>query len=294
MINHAYTLLRNRQGRGAAATADGAYTPLGYNPVRLTPAAAAVHSILFGVDADETSIAIRLRQYAAILHATELRDDVLAFDPRVTYLDAADSAPPQFGLFVTNGIGSAPLFTAGLLPADSPSQSFYRWEIITLGGSSAGRIRIGRPSLSGFRGRGRPAMAGFGYPPARTVRITSLAKQAGATINIVTVTAGLTAPISLLGTALKARFHSDLVNTGDNWLVTYTAMPSPGIGAVLATLDSAASAAVLALFGDPATGRYAVWKRMWLESLPLPYRLGAVLLALASRTEEIRSGAPRG
>ena len=77
MINHVYALLRNRDGIGGAIE-HVAYVPADYRAVPLSPDARRVHAILFGVDADETSVAIRLRQYATILHSTQLAAAVLA------------------------------------------------------------------------------------------------------------------------------------------------------------------------------------------------------------------------
>lgn len=292
MINHVYTLLRNRDGIGGAIE-HGAYVQADYRAVPLSPAARRVHSILFGVDADETSVAIRLRQYTALLHSTQLAAAVLAFDPRVTYLDAAAS-PIAFGLTVTNEVGDAPLFVVGEAPEPTASRSRYLWRATVVNEITGDRVPVGSPALAGFRGKLSPSLAGFGYPPARILRIESLAKDRAQRVTFVSVSAGLTGRARLVSTDLMIRFHDALADPGDSWLIEYVVPPSPGPGGVLATLDSVAADAVLSLFGTRPSGDYASWKRMWQASLPLPYRLGAVLLALASRIEETRTGVANG
>jgi hypothetical protein len=45
---------------------------------------------------------------------------------------------------------------------------------------------------------------------------------------------------------------------------------------------------MLGLFGAAPAEPYRTWKALWYSGQPLPYRLGAVLLATAWRTDEVR------
>jgi hypothetical protein len=62
------------------------------------------------------------------------------------------------------------------------------------------------------------------------------------------------------------------------------------LGAVAARLQAVGEDALLALFGTSHDEPWATWRALWAADMPLPYRLGAVLLALAARTDEIRTG----
>lgn len=100
---------------------------------------------------------------------------------------------------------------------------------------------------------------------------------------------GLGTPFALDGSGLTGRFHDDVPDS-TSWTVDCLARPAADLGQVLAALDAIGEDAMAGLFGDAPAEPYRTWKALWYSAAPLPYRLGAVLLALAARTDELRKG----
>jgi len=84
MINHVRTLLHNM----AATGSDDEWVPQDFVPQAIPAAVQKVRDIVFG---NPPVTGLRLQQVMQMLHATELEEYVLAYDPRITYLpfDAA-------------------------------------------------------------------------------------------------------------------------------------------------------------------------------------------------------------
>jgi hypothetical protein len=254
MINHVRTLLRNRSYGPWAGDDGGELVDPGYRVVTLPPALDAVRAVLFGSRPDAAGLDFRLRQYTTLLHATELAADVVAADPRVTYPAAADGLGFDPTPAVAPAGHDAPLYVAGGTVVDDNSGALsYTWQVTAGDPATVERVAPGHQVAT-------PA-AGF----------------AG----------GLSAPLPLVGSGLTARFNSGLTG-GTSWTVSALARPRRDLGDVLAALDGLAPAILAALFaGDPPADR---WRAIWEASLPLPYRLGAALLALAGRTDAVRKG----
>ncbi len=71
--------------------------------------------------------------------------------------------------------------------------------------------------------------------------------------------------------------------------------PRPGVlpddvGSAVARLAVIGEDNLVALFGAAPAEPYLTWKNLWGSTMPLPYRLGAFLLAVASRTRETLTG----
>ena len=92
--------------------------------------------------------------------------------------------------------------------------------------------------------------------------------------------------------------------TADDPRLTYLPLatgvfePLPGVvpddlGQVMARLESVGDPVLLDLFGVAPEEPMRSWKNLWASTMPLPYRLGGLLLALAVRTSTaIQAGAP--
>jgi hypothetical protein len=98
--------------------------------------------------------------------------------------------------------------------------------------------------------------------------------------------AGLSQPIRLPGTQLDLRLHAD-VPVGTSWTLTVNSEPALDLGGLLGQLDGLGQESIVALFGLQPEEPYRTWKALWESDMPWPYRLGAVLLALARRTAEL-------
>ncbi len=99
----------------------------------------------------------------------------------------------------------------------------------------------------------------------------------------------LSAPLRVPGTLLDVRLHAD-APVGTAWTLTVNSEPALDLGELLTSLEGLDQDSLLALFGAAPVEPYRSWKNLWESDQPMPYRLGAVLLALASRTNEL---APR-
>jgi hypothetical protein len=56
------------------------------------------------------------------------------------------------------------------------------------------------------------------------------------------------------------------------------------------SLDRLGEGTIAQLFGLAPAEPYRTWAALWHSRASLPYRLGAALLALAARTDELRRG----
>lgn len=96
---------------------------------------------------------------------------------------------------------------------------------------------------------------------------------------------GLSRPVAVSGTF--AVLVDQSTPAGTAWAVTSLAVPSADLSAALDAVGAAGEDALVALFGVAPEEPYLTWKNLWESAMPLPYRLGAVALALARRTGEI-------
>ena len=106
MVNAVRTLLANLDGSGFAPGDGEEYTPPDYHPVPLPGYLQTLRAVLFGTNPDRHTVLYRVRQFVALLHATALAQDVLAFDSRVTYLPIARGdfeLPPSVAVLPIGG-----------------------------------------------------------------------------------------------------------------------------------------------------------------------------------------------
>jgi hypothetical protein len=227
-----------------------------YRPPRLPGYLTKIRETLFGTNPDRVGMDLRLRQYMTVLQATELFDYVIATDPRVTYIVAMPPAPALEFDFTPTVQGKTDLYLSGAGPTDDGSGALaYSWDIRLVGGQLT------------VEQQGPRAMV-WPFGP-------------------VTFVSGLSEPTPLPGSGYTVRFHA---GPDTAWTVSCLARPGLDPGQVLAALDTLGDDALIRLFGTPPAGDYHTWFDLWDSPLPLPYRLGAVLLAVAARTDEARRG----
>ncbi len=97
----------------------------------------------------------------------------------------------------------------------------------------------------------------------------------------------LSAPAVIPGTAIAVRLRSD-APFGTQWILSSTTGPTADLGDLVFRIEQSGDAVLLPLFGLMPVEPYKTWKALWESDLPLPYRLGGVLLAMIQRTEEVR------
>ena len=124
--------------------------------------------------------------------------------------------------------------------------------------------------------------------PISTITLTQLAPSfVVSTVNL-TFTNGLSEPITMPGTNLAA-FITDSAIVGDSWAINATSLPSMDLVQVVKALTQAGDAAIQALFGSDNTEPYMTLRTLWRLSPDLPISLGVAALALAYRTNDLRS-----
>lgn len=256
MVNHVRALLRNTDPEPYAGQDGWEFTDPSFVPVVLPGYLAAVRTILFGRRPDRAALDLKLRRYMALLHATALAEDVLVDDPRITYAaPVVDRLEFDFTPRIVPIGHDAPLYLSGDLPGeDSGGALDHAWRLTVAADEIAvEQLRPGRRQFVG---------------PVAYDR-------------------DLSAPVELSGSGLRGRFHAGVPDEA-GWLVTCLARPGADPGVVLASLGQLGEDVLARLFGVPPRGRYVTWRLVWDSDAAPPYRLGAALLALAARTDEVR------
>jgi hypothetical protein len=258
LLNHVRTLLRNTNPEPYAGQDGQELVDPSFRSVALPASLHAVRTILFGRRPDRTALDLKLRRYMAVLHATGLAAYVTAKDARITYpAPLRNVLEFRFDPQIAPLHGHAyPLYLGGDPPAEDGSGALeYVWSVVVRTTTSVAVARI--------------------QPNPRDVLWPVIYSD------------GLGTPFILPGAGFQCRFHADVpVDTG--WVVACLARPAMDLGAVLAALDGLDETVQRALFGTTGDEPYCTWKALWDSPNALPYRLGAILLALAARTDELR------
>ena len=258
MINHARTLLLNRDGskRPTPAFFGEEYVPSTFGPVDLPAGLLTARTALLGGNPDDAGLNYMLWQYCRILHSTEFEDYVYNLDTRVTYLHTKSLVDYAFGPAVDNN-EDALQFT-------------------------------GLPALGGSDGRLQESWK-IEQLTQISYRLTNM-HTGQVTTEAVSVTDGVTGFMPIPGhSSYQVRVFVGAVDTG-TWYVTYTAKP-------LETLDPTARAGQLNSTGTavrvelfPAREPFTTFLKLWEKESRFAYKMSGALLALVYRTEELRLG----
>jgi hypothetical protein len=259
LVNHVRTLLLNQPA--SAETPLGEYVPPSFRTVVVPLAVQSARNLLFGLRPDAMMLDYRLRQYMAMLHSTELAELVIADDPRITYTPGDRSMTDfDFAPAILPIGHTVPLFLAGDPPTASDGRMTYAWQIKVL-------------------------IAGYPGPVAAVTRRSPTSGYAEYPISYAN---NLSNEFPLDGSPLRACFNSAGVVDGIAWNVDCLAPPVRDPGQVAADLGAAGANVLGELFGFTRQEPYLTYNLLWSSKQPLPYRLGAVLLAVAARTDEAR------
>lgn len=257
MINHARTLLLNR---------DGADRPLpdffleelveaSFSAVSLPQFLRSVHTVLIG-NSDNALANYRLRQYMKILHSTEFAEYVTALDPRVTYVNEKDMLATPFGpsYAALNGSPVA-LYFAGAV--DSAQRLAHDWVVEVMDNV--------------------------------TVRSTYLQEPKEASV-VVGSSSGLTDLIPMVGQpGFKIRLGSDTpLPVGAKWDVRFFTQPREDVANTFARLERLSETTLAALF--PRRDPFNVFRELWKKHFMLQYKMSGLLLAYVYHAEEARAG----
>jgi hypothetical protein len=218
-----------------------------------------VRAVLFGRHPDQAALDLKLRRYLAVLHSTGLARYVTATDPRLTYTaPLTDLLEFDFRPAIGDPGHDQSLYLFGDPPTEDGGGALtFAWSITILADDL---IRIERLR-----------------PGTHTAEL------------LANYDSGLSAGLPLAGSGLLARFHERLP-AGTTWMVGCTARPTADLGAVVTSLDRLGEGTIAQLFGLAPAEPYRTWAALWHSRASLPYRLGAALLALAARTDELRRG----
>ena len=261
MINHARTLLLNRDGnkRPGSSFFLEEYVPTAYKPVKLTGALQSVRAILFGSNPDDAFMNYRLHQFMKILHSNEYVEYVTALDSRISYLPGRSVVDERWSATTAPMSAGGYDSTLDLLGDFKAAESECRLDYI---------CEVSIPS---------------------TGVVDVVNKTTGAKLETTyTITEGLSNEIPLQGVpAASFKLHGNPTVTA-SWLVNIRKEANADLANLPAKLQKSTVLWTTLFTGDEP---YATFRKLWENHAYLDYRLSGVLLALIYRTEAIRTNA---
>ncbi len=260
MINHTRTLLMNIDGHLPVpdwAKGEELVDP-GYRAVNVPTFVDEVRSRLFGSDPDRAMLNYRLAQYMPMLHATELVSYVTRMDRRITYVNT-----------VRTDLTASDFFTPVVEP-------------IVVGTTQI--TVIGQPPVPDITGKMRHEYV-VELLDASTANVVERAPHYNVTQFTLT---GESLPLG------KSGYFVTLAGThtpGTSYRVSFNARPTWELGDIVETFNEIGEPTLLGLFGLGRVAPYETYRNLFYTRRELPYRLGAVLMAVAQRTDEARGKA---
>lgn len=262
MFNHARTLLLNIDGAnnpGPTFFGEEA-VPADFRVLDFPSFIVAIRQQIFGADPDRSMMNYRLWQLMRILHSTEdLAQYVTAFDPRVTYVDSQ-----RTDLFVRESFQPTILQLTGaqatLSPQDGPAapdtvgRVYHQYLIEIITGS--------------------------------TVRITQETPPVKQEIVSYSFTAGLSDRVDLFDSGWGVLLGTD--SAGTSWKFQVRNRPTFDLGQLVAMLERIGEPVTLELFGLAPDEPFKTFKNLWEQNNETPFKLGGLLLALITRSDEVR------
>jgi len=198
----------------------------------------------------------RLLEIMTMLHTTELEEFVLEFDPRVTYWP-----PPARGVFDgAFGVTIVPEHsTAGssatiqeTIQKSTDGQLYEEWHVTVTGASAYSIRRNSKP------------------------------------ISTVTGSFSGTTGIPLPGSNLLIRLQSPGI--GDSYLVKALKRPQYDLASVAEQLRTGMGAETQAELFYRTSEPFKTFSNLWFDHDQLAYKFGGLILALAYRLDELRTG----
>ena len=263
MINHVRTLLMNKGRDGNPIENFGEeYIPNDFVPRRLNITMSTVHRMLFGGNPDRLFVNYRMRQIMALMHSTDMAQDVLDPDPRVTYLPMRDELfDVAFKMTVKRLAGPA-------------LQVYIRGEHLVNMGSGIVHQLWDVEVLENDQ-----------------VRVLKRREPFQESITDAAYADGLTVPITLLGSELTVQFPPAPV--GYRLQVESNARPQLDIAELLNQLSrSFGERGTAEVFPPLVPEPIATWGNIYRNHPLAAYRFTALLLAIAARIEQMPQETP--
>lgn len=229
-----------------------------YVPKVLPTYIRSLRAVLFGDNPDRSMLNYRVKQLLAMIHASELAEFVTDLDPRITYNFETNTSLSEEGLNnviveQVSGTASELILAGAPSSPDRLGQMLFQW-----------RVSYTSPTTTITR-----------LYPYQTQNTTAI------------FTAGVSQEIPLLGSNLTVR-HKD--STAD-WTVTHRAKPKRDLGELMANIDTLGETTFTKLFNvsnsKGKTEPFQTFYNLWRQHYALPYRLGAVVLAMGYQTDEL-------
>lgn len=257
MINHVRTLLMNV----APADFSSAYVfeeiiAPDYTVRTLPSYLVDLRRIIFGETPDRTMLNYRTRQLLCLLANSELQQFVTDLDPRITY-DLSDIPTETFRPVVTpvNGTTAEAFLMEAPFDSSKTGQMLHEWSL---------------------------------YINGMSVEVTKTNPYTKVTLPV-TYANSLSDPVPLVLSPLGLSMTD--TEQPNFWNVRYFALPSKDLGQILADIDIMGESALIELFGIGTplgeTEPFKTFYNLWRTNPFTPYRLGAVVLAMAYQTNRI-------
>jgi len=265
MINHARTLLLNRNGfsRPPATYFGEEFVPEDFNEVDLPSFLVKVRSVLFGENPDNAGMNYQVKNYVSLLHSTEFVQYVTALDDRITY----DVLRDEMG-----GLPTVTITPLSLLCSDME---------VSLVGETTNVVRDW-------------ALDNTWNIEVMDIATVQTDKVGGGSQGYqANYASGSTDLIPLTGSSdMFVRITSSLPNlvAGAKWTLNSISLPTQDIPGVLAKIEDIGEEALINLFGLGPEEPYSTFRDLWARENLLAYRMAGLLLAVIYRTEEVRSG----
>lgn len=252
MINHFRTLLMNVDG----STQPGNYIAEeiidpGYSAVVLPQALRTIRTALFGSNPDRHMLNYRCRQLLALIHASPLQQYVTAVDRRITYGFDNKAIATQWGIDTAIALGTEPPTFYGTLEAPDVSGRIQRSYLLDV--ATDDTVNVSRTTV-----------------PLET--------------NTYSITPGQLIP--LVGSGISFTLADGVAP--QRYAVDTFARPTRDLSAVAASAVNLGEAVYIYLFGLPLVEPFKTFKNLWMYQQELPLRLGALVCALAYRTDLAR------
>lgn len=262
MLNHVRSLLMNLHGEDQAypETYPGdAVIPAEYRKIQLPDYLVQVREQLFGKTPDRTFLNYRVFQYLQLIEGTELREYVSALDPRITY-----------------NLNSSDLFlSSSFMPSVSGEGS-------TIEASLTVRGKAISPDATG--------KSNYAYrvyiPDGSTLSVDYYSDQLLTENYMLSYYSGLSPEYALPLSGYRVQLSAGSV--GDVWRIQGAYRPTYSVAAILDLAKHLKEDYLLAVFqGDEP---YVTFHNCWNSHPEIAYKLAGLVLAVAYKTEDVRSG----
>ena len=261
MINHVRTLLLNVKSEIDPNIVGEEYISPSFSPIVFDTQINKIYNVLFGGSPDRYMLNYRGQQIMSMLHSTELEQNVLDYDSRITYWPSAGATFYDFPFVTTaekigNFTGDIH-FIDELKPSDATGQLYHMWRIYV--------------------------------KDSATVVVTHLNDPKEEQEYSYAITGGRSNTIPLLGSTQYFSFNAPV---GSSWTVKGFAKPARDMGDIFSTLKQSVTIVdELALWGAAPAEPLLTYKNLWRDHDEYAYSLGGLVMALVAKISDLHTKA---